>query len=139
MTISIFIQGEWEKCFLNFWTIIKCYKKICCPYVFWRKAKKCIFLEKYKCSIYEVRPVICRMYGMCLPCGLIKNKEVVFQEGRDLTNIQLIIGDEIIKQRNYPLFYFFLLKWRILSYYYEEAVNDTFSDRKRLCRFYKNG
>ncbi|EMF0437239.1 hypothetical protein IL096_002699 [Enterococcus hirae] len=66
-----------------------------------------MFLEKYKCSIYEVRPVICRMYGMCLPCGLIKNKEVVFQEGRDLTNIQLIIGDEIIKQRNYPLFYFF--------------------------------
>ncbi|EOS7884924.1 hypothetical protein EFL10_RS12760, partial [Enterococcus hirae] len=39
-----------------------------------------MFLEKYKCSIYEVRPVICRMYGMCLTCGLIKNKEVVFQE-----------------------------------------------------------
>ncbi|MBF0726207.1 YkgJ family cysteine cluster protein [Enterococcus gallinarum] len=67
----------------------------------------CLFLEKYKCSIYEARPTICRTYGMCKPCAFINNKEIHFKEESDLTKTQIIQGKRVIVKRPYPLFYYF--------------------------------
>lgn len=67
----------------------------------------CLFLEKYKCSIYEARPIICRTYGMCKPCAFINNKEIYFKEESDLTKTQIIQGKRVIVKRPYPLFYYF--------------------------------
>lgn len=44
----------------------------------------CAYLKKERCTIYEVRPLICRMYGVvngmqcphgCVPSGLLKDYE----------------------------------------------------------------
>lgn len=74
---------------------------------------KCIFLDdNNRCSIYNVRPTICRGYGMTEVCEIINNEKKEFQENDKMYMETSVIsrtdgmGSEIIK-RPYPLFYWF--------------------------------
>lgn len=73
----------------------------------WNRAKSCIFLEDGRCSVYEERPHICRMYGVCNTCELINNKGHDIQEAAELIQTSIINGERAILKRPYPLFYFF--------------------------------
>lgn len=72
---------------------------------------ECIFLNKqHKCSIYEVRPVVCREYSTCQACCYNNNIISEFKEKQNMEICSLSIdygnNPRIIK-RLYPLFYWF--------------------------------
>lgn len=71
----------------------------------------CIFLNNNnKCSIYSVRPSICRQYGSTVACQFLKNKEWnIDSEKKLVEGIILKKGptDNAILKRPYPLFYWF--------------------------------
>lgn len=83
---------------------------------------KCIFLnENNKCTIYDIRPFVCRTYGTTKLCEYIKNPISSFEEEQKMILESKIITDiknsEPIVKRPYPIFYwfgFFLEK----EYYY---------------------
>lgn len=71
---------------------------------------KCIFLNKHhKCSIYNVRPIICRTYGTMDCCDIIANPKVSIQQQDELMKNMLIRSKDkkVIIKRPYPLFYWF--------------------------------
>lgn len=71
---------------------------------------KCIFLnEHHKCSIYNVRPIICRTYGTMDCCDIIANPKVSIQQQDELMKNMLIRSKDkkVIIKRPYPLFYWF--------------------------------
>jgi len=54
------------------------------------QAEKCIFLRNGRCSIYNIRPLICRMWGqaeniMC-PWGCKSERPLTQKEGQDFIN-----------------------------------------------------
>lgn len=72
----------------------------------------CIFLENNMCSIYSVRPSICRGYGTTEKCEKIKNMNCDFQEKNKMFMETSIISkngnmESSILKRPYPLFYWF--------------------------------
>ena len=69
----------------------------------------CIFLENGKCSIYDIRPCICRMYGTTMQCDLIGNSDINIDERDDLFNTAYYLynGDQKILIRPYPIYYWF--------------------------------
>lgn len=73
----------------------------------WNRSKSCIFLEDGRCSIYEDRPHICRMYGVCATCEIISNPERKLSVAVKLAETDIIMGSRPILKRPYPLFYFF--------------------------------
>lgn len=101
------VTDELDKYVSDMESLEKSLLKFVDPNYFKSKQLKCIFLENYKCSIYEARPTICRTYGMCLSCNFINNREIHFKEEEDLASTQLIEGKRIIMKRPYPLFYYF--------------------------------
>ncbi|MGM0282260.1 YkgJ family cysteine cluster protein [Enterococcus sp. AZ081] len=71
----------------------------------WDRSKSCIFLDDGRCSIYNVRPVVCRKYGTCNTCPISKNKPVDVNSLDEVVNI--VYDGRIILKRPYPLFYWF--------------------------------
>lgn len=63
-----------------------------------------------KCTIYNVRPGVCRCYGTTHCCDLIRNNNIEFPEcEKMLLEGQLIkkYNSPSIVKRPYPLFYWF--------------------------------
>ena len=83
----------------------------------------CIFLdENNRCSIYSVRPAICRGYGVTEKCAIINNEKLEFPEKSKMyietTVISRIdgVGSQRLK-RPYPLFYWFAVFLEDMYYY----------------------
>ncbi len=73
---------------------------------------KCIFLDgNNKCSIYKIRPTICRIYGTTGVCEYINNPATEFEEKQKMILECEIItnskNEQPIIKRPYPLFYWF--------------------------------
>ena len=73
---------------------------------------KCIFLDnRNKCSIYKIRPIICRGYGTTETCKYTKNPKIEIEEKQRLMEECLFITnskmERPIVKRPYPLFYWF--------------------------------
>lgn len=93
----------------------------------WDRSKSCIFLENGKCTIYEDRPHICRMYGVCQCCPIINNEPYHFQEEVDLALTDLIKGERAILKRPYPLFYYF-------SFFLKQPYYDSIMQKLTMIR-----
>lgn len=96
----------------------------------------CIFLDNNKCSIYNVRPSICRGYGTTEKCRIIKNKKYDFEEKYKMYNEASIIshsGDttKSILKRTYPLFYWF-------AYFLDDSWYNFTMEKLRRIRDDKN-
>lgn len=79
-------------------------------FINWKNSLNCMFLENGKCSIYEVRPDICRMFGVNQKCDKATNEISHFIEEQSLLqNTSFVIHRDgrVIKQRGYPLYYYF--------------------------------
>lgn len=107
------------------------------------KQDKCVFLdEEGGCSIYEVRPLICRTHGLCyysedvehkicdkIP-SLFSNKDNMMPLDKykdDIFNIRNYRkeGEKIIHRRMFPIFYFMKLYFgdgRTLAEYFKFPV-----------------
>lgn len=93
----------------------------------WNRSRNCIFLENGKCSIYEDRPHICRMYGVCSTCEILSNPEREFLEATKLIQTQIIMGSKPIIKRPYPLFYYF-------SFFLNEKYYETMMKKLSMIR-----
>lgn len=69
----------------------------------------CIFLENGRCSIYDIRPCICRMFGTTMQCDYIENLDINTKEGNDLYNLAYYLydGKQNVLIRPYPIYYWF--------------------------------
>lgn len=73
----------------------------------------CIFLdESFKCSIYDIRPIVCRLYGTINKCCVnnIKYDDMNCKEIADMEQESFFIKKDdkpMIFSRPYPLFYWF--------------------------------
>ena len=75
-----------------------------------RDLPACIFLNgQHKCSIYNVRPFICRTYGTTEVCQFLSNNHIPLQEQINMMENTIIRSDDnqSIMKRPYPLFYWF--------------------------------
>lgn len=83
----------------------------------WSMNISCIFLKEGKCSIYKVRPYICRAYGTCYPCSENNSIDFNFDKKERIIEItSLAKGSKgIAVNRAYPL-----------SYYFTFALNDKY-------------
>lgn len=95
---------------------------------------KCMFLNsENKCSIYSVRPIICRGYGTTETCRVMSNPKQEFPEKTKLHVEANIISssnemDKKIFKRPYPLFYWF-------AYFLDEEHYDlTMQKVKNIAR-----
>lgn len=97
----------------------------------------CVFLaENNSCSVYSVRPLICRIHGLAYfsrdidheLCSLIKSSELnkknmicvdKYRAAFDGLNT-FKIGDKRFMRRGYPIFYFFKL------YFENNSIDDYF-------------
>lgn len=101
----------------------------------------CIFLNKEnKCSVYEVRPSVCRGYGSTETCEIIGNFSC---ESREEVNLHIEISaivkdstekiilkkrtDKVIVKRPYPLFYWF-------SFFMKEPYRETMLKKMQVLR-----
>lgn len=85
----------------------------------------CIFWEKNKgCSVYPVRPSVCRWYGSCVACQYIGNNNI----GKEVVE-KLFISTSLshnkkyrktIAHRSYPIFYWF---YEFLSTKYKKLTD----------------
>lgn len=75
----------------------------------WRESEiPCIFLENKRCTIYKARPVMCRLYGTCITCTKINNKDILFDEVQKMVENSIIVrGNPVLSSRPYPIFYWF--------------------------------
>lgn len=61
--------------------IVSEYEKNLLPGNNFSEAGKCNFLENGRCSVYEKRPMVCRMFGINeLRCGRVEKKDVLSKE-----------------------------------------------------------
>lgn len=76
---------------------------------FWKRDIPCIFLKNGKCAIYEVRPAVCRGYGVCQYCSKINNNLNILKEQDRMIETTTYIKNETtrILKRAYPIYYFF--------------------------------
>lgn len=71
------------------------------------------FLENGRCSIYNVRPCVCRQYGTTKKCDLIGNLDINAIECDDLSDTAYYLDngleneDRKILKRPYPIYYWF--------------------------------
>lgn len=86
----------------------------------WDRNLSCIFLENGRCSIYEDRPHICRLYGVCQTCEIINNDSRNFEEAKELVWTETTVGERTIMKRPYPLFYYF--SFFLNDMYYETMM-----------------
>lgn len=100
----------------------------------WNRSVSCIFLENGRCSIYEERPHICRIYGVCQTCEIINNKEIHFEEENELIWTEMIVGERTIMKRPYPLFYYF--SFFMNSTYYDMTMQKLLMIRSKTERKY---
>ena len=96
----------------------------------------CIFVnEENKCSIYDVRPYVCRGYGTSETCVFINNNKIDFQEKVNLIlegdMLSSSVSEKTIIKRPYPLFYWF-------AYFLDEKYYDIVITKMRKFRDLKN-
>lgn len=98
----------------------------------------CMFLNKEgDCSIYSVRPAVCRAYGSCITCSKINNNPFSSDELNEMMKSHTYIssnksnsGD--INKRPYPIFYWFS---HFLDGKYKELVIDKM---RKISNFSEN-
>lgn len=140
MNIKENYTSEYEK--LN--TVIKVNEKVNYEMLITREGNlkiPCVFLNEGKCSIYEIRPFICRFYGTRnkdYGCNKVYIKKLDYSEG-EMDNILLekrinsefkkIIGEEYI-ERGYPIsdFIYSMYDFNIKSGKYKLATESNKKD-----------
>lgn len=104
----------------------------------------CIFLnDNKKCSIYDVRPIVCRGFGTTEQCELIGNEKLEFLENQELVKEIGVVTSKVKKgvvvKRPYPLFYWFSFFMNPQNYDITMRKLNVFKGRKAeeyytLCR-----
>lgn len=108
-----------------------------------KQGEQCVFLnDDASCSIYEVRPIICRTYGLCyrssmqddynicskIPCLKDAKKNMLcIDKYNDIINSAYLYkdknGNSTIMRRQYPIFYF---------------IRMYFNDEKSVYEYFKH-
>lgn len=96
----------------------------------WDRSKPCIMLKDGKCSVYEVRPNVCRTFGTSGYCEIIKNMINTPPEQDDMVRESRYYydGKNIILTRPYPLFYYF--SFFLTGQYYDITMSKLNRIRK---------
>ena len=80
---------------------------------YFEPSRECIFLHEGRCSVYKVRPSVCRIYGVGQYCEFTKSKKTYSfeEEEKMIVNTSILYGNDarVLVQRPFPIYYFFIV------------------------------